>query len=82
MSWKRFTIKLLNWAIRLALFALAFGLVILFLVALDEFVGRQRLFFLRTQDWGDLLTITVFGLFIAYILKRLLILQWKWGVEK
>ena len=82
MSWKHFTMKLLNWTIRLALFAAAFGLVVILLLSLDEFVMQQRLFFLRTHNWGDLITVTILGLLLAYVLKKLLILQWRWGVEK
>ncbi len=68
--------------IRLSLFALAFGLVVIFLLAIDEFVVKQRLFFVRTGDWDNLITVTVFGILVAYVLKKLLLLQYKWGVKR
>jgi hypothetical protein len=75
-------IRVVDQFIRLSLFALAFGLVVIFLLAIDEFVVKQRLFFLRTGDWDNLITVTVFGILIAYVLKKLLLLQYHWGVKR
>ncbi len=75
-------IRILDKFIRLSLFALAFGLVIIFLFAIDEFVIKQRLYFLRTGDWENLITVTAFGILIAYVLKKLLMLQYQWGVKR
>jgi hypothetical protein len=75
-------IRILDMFIRLALFVIAFALVVAFIVALDEFVINQRLYFLRTGNWDELITISAFGILIAYILKRLLVLQYKWGFKR
>jgi len=75
-------IRILNQLIKICLFLLAFGLVIIFLISIDEFVLRQRLYFLRTGDWDSLITVTAFGILVAYVLKRLLMLQYKWGLKK
>ncbi|MFH0970850.1 MAG: hypothetical protein V1776_05350 [Candidatus Diapherotrites archaeon] len=68
--------------IRIALFLIAAGLVISFIVAIDNFLITQRLYFLRTGNWDDLITISAFGILIAYVLKRLLIMQYRWGVKQ
>ena len=75
-------VRTLDTIIRLGLFALAFGLVVIFILALDEFVIKQRLYFLRTGNWEDLVTVSALGILIAYVLKRLLVLQYKWGVKR
>ncbi len=75
-------VSILDKLIRIGLFLLAFGLVIIFLIEIDTFVLEQRLYFLRTGNWEDLITITLFGILVAYILKKLLMLQYKWGVRK
>lgn len=75
-------VRILNTFIRIALFIVAFGLVVIFVVTLDEFVGKQRLFFLRTGNWEDLITVSVFGIIVAYVLKKLLFLQFKWGFKR
>ena len=74
-------VRILNQFIKICLFLLAFGLVVIFLSAIDEFVLKQRLYFLRTGDWDSLVTVTVFGILVAYVLKRLLLLQYKWGLK-
>jgi len=74
-------IRILNQLIKICLFLLAFGLVVIFLISIDEFVLKQRLYFLRTGDWDSLVTVTVFGILVAYVLKRLLMLQYKWGLK-
>ncbi len=74
-------VRILNQFIKICLFLLAFGLVVIFLIAIDEFVLKQRLYFLRTGDWDSLVTVTVFGILVAYVLKRLLLLQYKWGLK-
>ena len=79
---KDFTIRALSFLINLSLFGLAFGLVIALVIALDEYVIKNRLLFLRTGNWDDLITITVLGLLVGYVLKKLLILQWKWKVVR
>ncbi len=66
----------------IGLFVLAFGLVVIFLLAIDDFVIKQRLYFLRTGDWENLIVVTVFGLLLAYVLKKLLFLQYRWGLKK
>lgn len=75
-------VRILNQFIKICLFLLAFGLVVIFLIAIDEFVLKQRLYFLRTGDWDSLITVTGFGILVAYVLKRLLLLQYKWGLKK
>ncbi len=75
-------IRILEQFIRIALFLIALGLVIVFIVALDEFVIKQRLYFLRTGNWDELITITAFGILVAYVLKRLLMLQYHWGFKR
>ena len=75
-------IRILNQLIKICLFLLAFGLVVIFLISIDEFVLKQRLYFLRTGDWDSLVTVTVFGILVAYVLKRLLMLQYKWGLKR
>lgn len=75
-------IRILDTLTRAGLFLLAFGLVIIFLLAIDSFVLEQRLFFLRTGNWEDLVTVTLFGILLAYILKKLLILQYRWGIKR
>lgn len=75
-------VRILNQFIKICLFLLAFGLVVIFLIAIDEFVLKQRLYFLRTGDWDSLITVTAFGILVAYVLKRLLMLQFKWGLKK
>ena len=75
-------VRVLDWFIRISLFVIAFGLVVAFVLALDSFVTDQRLYFLRTQNWGDLVTVTILGLLVAWVLKRLLILQFKWGFKR
>ena len=77
---KAFTIRLLSLLINLSVFGLALGMVILFVIALDEYVINNRLTFLRAGNWDGLITVTVLGLLISYVLKKLLILQWKWKV--
>ena len=74
--------RALDWIIRIGLFAIAFGLVVIFITALDSFVIKQRTYLFRTGNWDDLITISVFGILVAYVLKRLLVLQYKWGVKK
>ncbi len=74
--------RLLNKGIRIGLFLLAFGLVVIFLFAIDDFVIKQRLYFLRTGDWENLIVVTVFGLLLAYVLKKLLFLQYRWGMKR
>ncbi|MEK6970491.1 MAG: hypothetical protein AABW68_02235 [archaeon] len=75
-------IRAIDQLFRIGLFVLAFGLVVVFLLAIDEFVIKQRLFFLRTGNWEDLLVVTAFGLIIAFVLKRLLVLQYQWGFKR
>lgn len=75
-------IRILNKTMRYGVFVIAFVLVILFVVAIDEFVVKQRLYFIRRGDIEDLAVISIFAIFIGFILKRLLVLQWKWGVKK
>ncbi len=79
---KTFTIRALSFLINLSVFGLAFGLVIIAVLALDEYVIKNRLTFFRIGDWDGLITITVLGLFVGYVLKKLLILQWKWKVVR
>ncbi|MDP2666235.1 MAG: hypothetical protein Q8P05_01915 [Candidatus Diapherotrites archaeon] len=74
--------RMLTWIWRWGLFVLAFLIVVFAVVSLDTFVIEQRLYFLRAGAWEELLLITALGLLIAYVLKRLLVLQWKWGVGK
>jgi hypothetical protein len=75
-------IRILSQFTRIGLFILAFGLVVIFLLAIDEFVIKQRLYFLRTGNWEDLVVVTAFGLIIAFVLKKLLMLQYKWGFKR
>ncbi len=75
-------VRILDNIIRIGLFLLAFGLVIIFISAIDSFVIKQRTYLLRTGNWEDLITISVFGILVAYVLKRLLVLQYHWGVRK
>lgn len=75
-------LRILELFIRIALFVIAFAMVVVFVLAIDSFVIDQRLYFLRTQNWGDLITVTILGLLIAWVLKRLLILQFKWGFKR
>lgn len=79
---KNSLVRILDTLVRVGLFLLAFGLVVLFILEIDSFVQTQRLYFLRTGDWEDLVTVTVFGILIAYVLKRLLLLQFKWGFKR
>ncbi len=79
---KNTLIRILSQFMRIGLFILAFGLVVIFLLAIDEFVIKQRLYFLRTGDWEDLIVVTAFGLIIAFVLKKLLMLQYKWGFKR
>ncbi|MEK6901994.1 MAG: hypothetical protein AABX02_00205 [archaeon] len=79
---KQSLVRVLDWFIRIALFVIAFGLVVIFVLALDSFVMDQRLYFLRTSNWDDLITVTVLGLLVAWVLKRLLILQFQWGFKR
>ncbi|QQR92434.1 MAG: hypothetical protein IPJ89_04760 [Candidatus Iainarchaeum archaeon] len=79
---KAFTIRLLSLLINLSVFGLALGMVILFVIALDEYVINNRLLFLRSGDWDGLITVTLLGFVISYVLKKLLILQWKWKVVR
>ena len=79
---KNTLLRLLDNLIRIGLFILAFGLVVIFLIAIDTFVLQQRLYFLRTGNWEDLVTISLFGVLIAFTLKRLLVIQYKWGLKK
>ncbi len=81
-SIKHTTSRLLENFIRIAIFLLSFILVVIFVTELDAFVGSQRLYFLRTGNWDELLTITLFAILVAYVLKRLLILQFKWGFKR
>lgn len=74
--------RILNKVIRIGLFVLAFGLVVIFIMAIDNFVIKQRLYFLRVGDWENLITVTIFGLLIAYVLKKLLFLQYHWGLKR
>ncbi|MBM3282323.1 MAG: hypothetical protein FJY86_03215 [Candidatus Diapherotrites archaeon] len=75
-------IRVTNKLMGIGLFALAFGLVVIFLLAIDDFVIKQRLYFLRTGDWENLVAVTVFGVLLAYVLKKLLFLQYRWGLKK
>lgn len=75
-------IRMADLFVRFGLFAIALGLVIIFLIAIDDFVIKQRLYLLRIGDWDNLISITVFGILIAYVLKKLLFLQYQWGVKR
>jgi hypothetical protein len=77
---KAFTLRAVSLLINLSVFGLAAGMVIIFIIALDEYVINNRLLFLRIGDWDGLITVTILGLLIGYVLKKLLILQWKWKV--
>lgn len=79
---KNTIVRILSQFMRIGLFILAFGLVIIFLLAIDEFVIKQRLYFLRTGNWEDLIIVTAFGLIIAFVLKKLLMLQYRWGFKR
>ncbi len=79
---KSFTLRAVSLLINLSFFGLAAGMVIIFIIALDEYVINNRLLFLRTGNWDGLITVTILGLLIGYILKKLLILQWKWRVVR
>ncbi len=79
---KAFTLRALSLIINLSVFGLALGMVIIFVIALDEYVINNRLSFLREGNWDGLITVTVLGLLISYVLKKLLILQWKWKVVR
>lgn len=79
---KAFTLRALSLIINLSVFGLALGMVIIFVIALDEYVINNRLSFLRAGNWDGLITVTVLGLLISYVLKKLLILQWKWKVVR
>lgn len=79
---KAFTLKALTLLINLSVFGLALGMVIIFVIALDEYVINNRLSFLRAGNWDGLITVTVLGLLISYVLKKLLILQWRWKVVR
>lgn len=79
---KNTLVRILGQFMRIGIFILAFGLVIVFLLAIDEFVIKQRLYFLRTGNWEDLIVVTAFGLVIAFVLKKLLILQYRWGFKR
>ena len=67
---------------RMLLFALAFFVAVGAIIALDDYVFKNRLYFIRSGDFESLIILLVMGYFISYILKKLLGLQWKWGVEK
>lgn len=79
---KSFIKRMLNWTFRWGLFLLAAFIVILAIVSLDSFVIDQRLYFLRTGSWEDLIIVSILGILIAYVLKHLLVLQWKWGMKR
>ncbi len=79
---KNTLVRILSQFMRIGLFILAFGLVVIFLLAIDEFVIKQRLYFLRTGDWEDLIVVTAFGLILAFVLKKLLMLQYRWGFKR
>lgn len=79
---KNTLLRILSQFMRIGLFILAFGLVVIFLLAIDEFVIKQRLYFLRTGNWEDLVIVTAFGLIIAFVLKKLLMLQYRWGFKR
>jgi hypothetical protein len=79
---KNTLLRILSTFTRIGLFVLAFGLVIVFLLAIDEFVIKQRLYFLRTGNWEDLVIVTAFGIIVAFVLKKLLVLQYKWGFKR
>lgn len=79
---KNTIVRILSQFMRIGLFILAFGLVVVFLLAIDEFVIKQRLYFLRTGNWEDLVVVTAFGLVIAFVLKKLLMLQYRWGFKR
>ena len=79
---RRGWVRFLNTLIRIGTFLLAFALVVLFVIAIDGFVNQQRTYFLRTGEWENLLWISAFGIFMAYVLKKLLVLQWRWGVRR
>lgn len=79
---KHSIIRMINLFIRIALFMLALGLVVIFVIQIDAFVGTQRLYFLRTGNWEDLITVSILGILLAYVLKRLLVLQFHWGFKK
>jgi hypothetical protein len=72
----------LSLLINLAIFGIAAGLVIIFAIAIDEYVSKNRLSFLRAGNWTDLITVSVLGLLLSYVLKKLLILQWRWKVVR
>jgi hypothetical protein len=75
-------LKIINKTLRYGIFAIAFLLVILFIVSVDEFVVKQRLYFFRTGNFEDLIVISAFAILVGFVLKRLLVLQWRWGVKK
>ncbi|MBI4043373.1 MAG: hypothetical protein HY393_01020 [Candidatus Diapherotrites archaeon] len=63
-------------------FGLAFFVALGAIIALDDYVFQNRLYFIRTGDFESLILLLATAYFISYILKKLLVLQWKWGVER
>lgn len=57
--------------VKLAIFALAFGIVLAFLLRFDEWAGNFRAYLFATHNWEYLAYLVVFVLAIGYVLKWL-----------
>ena len=79
---KSFLARMMTWTWRWGLFVRAAFIVILAVVSLDSLVIEQRLYLFRTGSLEDLIIISVLGILIGYVLKHLLVLQWKWGMKQ
>lgn len=57
--------------VKLIIFGLAFGIVVVFLLRFDEWAGEFRKYLFATGNWEYLAYLIVFVLAIGYVLKWL-----------
>jgi len=63
--------RLSPFLVKLLIFALAFGIVVAFLLKFDEWAGGFRKYLFATGNWEYLAYLVVFALAIGYVLKWL-----------